>query len=107
MSVEHNLYRFCFKEVYTGKQKYYGFEPDISIEKFIEEAVLSAQLEFNLCHDEDFEIIEAGQFDNINGRDAELAPALEPSRNITIRQKYEHNYKNTAFYIRRIPRVIY
>jgi hypothetical protein len=107
MSYEHNLYKFSFKEVYTGKQQYYSFEPDISISKFIEEVVLRTQLEFNLCHDEDFEIIEAGQFDNINGRDAELAPALEPSNNITIRQKYENNYKNIAFYIRRIPRVIY
>jgi hypothetical protein len=46
------------------------------------------------------EIVESGQFDNINGRDAELAPALDPNSDTTLRQKYGDNIKHKAFYIR-------
>ena len=46
------------------------------------------------------EIVEAGQFNNVNGRDAELAPALNPNSGITLGDKYGDNLKNKAFYIR-------
>jgi hypothetical protein len=52
--------------------------------------------------DEDIEIIESGNPNNINGRDAEMAPALEPS-SIRIREIYGTRHKQTAFYIRKIP----
>ena len=107
MSDEQNYYKFNFKEVYTIQHKYYRFAPNISMNKFIAEVKLQAHIDFHLRDDEDIEVIEAGQFNNINGRDAELAPALEPSNNITIRQKYENRHNNISFYIRRISRVIY
>jgi hypothetical protein len=39
-----------------------------------------------------------GQFDNIYGHDAELAPALEESDR-TLRDLYGTRHKSTSFYI--------
>ena len=46
------------------------------------------------------EIVETGQFDNVNGHNAELAPALNQNEEITLREKYGDNIKHKAFYIR-------
>ena len=108
--LNHNIlkmiHRFYFKMVDTSQTIYYDIELNTTIVCFILNIKHKVRENFNIDNNYAIDIVEAGQFDNINGRDAELAPALEPSNNITIRQKYEHNYKNTAFYIRRIPRVI-
>jgi hypothetical protein len=53
---------------------------------------------FNIDNNYDIEIIEAGQYNNANGRDAELAPALT-----SLIEKYRNTYKDTTFYIRKIP----
>jgi hypothetical protein len=97
-----NYYEFYFKEVYTVQHKYYRFDPDISMNKFIEEVKLKARIDFNLRKDE---VIEAGQFNNINGRDAELAPALEPFDS-KLREKYSDRVNSVAFYIRRFTNTI-
>jgi hypothetical protein len=57
---------------------------------------------FNIDNNYDIEIIEAGQYNNANGRDAELAPALRPS-DTTLIQQYRNTYKDKSFYIRKIP----
>jgi hypothetical protein len=100
MSNDLNYYEFYFKEVYTAHFKYYRFDPEISINTFIEQVKLQARIDFNLRNDEDVKIIETGQFNNILGRDAESAPAIEPSDS-KLREKYGTRVKNTAFYIRR------
>jgi hypothetical protein len=46
------------------------------------------------------EIVEAGQFDNVNGHNAELSPALNQNEEVTLREKYGDNLKHKAFYIR-------
>ena len=46
---------------------------------------------------DNYEIVEAGQYNNENGRDPELAPAIKMSDTTTIGQKYV-NY--SGFYIR-------
>jgi len=46
------------------------------------------------------EIVEAGQFDNVNGHHAELAPALNENSDTTLREKYGDRIQRTAFYIR-------
>jgi uncharacterized SAM-binding protein YcdF (DUF218 family) len=57
---------------------------------------------FNISENYDIEIIESGQYNNVNGRDAELAPALTPSDTIFI-DKFRNTYTNITFYIRKIP----
>ena len=100
MSNDLNYYEFYFKEVYTVNFKYYRFNPEISINTFIEEVKLKARIDFHLRNDEDIVIIETGQFNNIVGRDAESAPAIEPSDS-KLREKYGTRVNNIAFYIRR------
>ena len=63
---------------------------------------MRARIDFNLQITEDIEIVEAGQYDNINGFNPELAPALQPS-NVLLCEIYENIYKNITFYIRKIP----
>lgn len=99
MSEQSNFYEFYFKLVYTCETKIYSVNPDISIEDFIEDIKIRAKNDFELYENETIEIIETGQFNNINGRNAELAPALVPLQE-TVRQIYGNRYKNTSFYLR-------
>jgi superfamily I DNA and/or RNA helicase len=78
---------------------YYDIELNSTIASFILNIKNKVRENFNIDNNYAIDIVEAGQFNNINGRDAELAPALEPS-NLTLLQKYENNYKQTSFYIR-------
>jgi hypothetical protein len=74
----------------------------MSIENFINYVKDKIRVDFNIDNNYDIEIVKAGNPDNINGHDAELAPALEPS-DTSIREKF-NNYEQTAFYIRKINR---
>jgi hypothetical protein len=51
----------------------------------------------------DVVVIEMGQYNNINGAHAEVAPPMEPS-SITIQEKYEGKYDQIGFYINPIKR---
>ena len=94
------IHRFYFKIVYTSQTMYYDIELNSTIASFILNIKNKVRENFNIDNNYAIDIVEAGQFNNINGRDAELAPALEPS-NLTLLQKYENNYKQTSFYIRK------
>ena len=91
-----------FKQVYTCKTKVYPINIHYTIAQlyeFITAKAYSDDFGIN-SNSYKIEIVEAGQFDNINGRHAELAPALEPNSDTTLRQKYGDNIKHKAFYIR-------
>jgi hypothetical protein len=75
----------------------------MSIENFINYVKDKIRVDFNIDNNCDIEIVKAGNPDNINGHDAELAPALEAT-NYTILETFGDNYKQTAFYIRKINR---
>ena len=94
------IHRFYFKMVDTSQTIYYDIELNTTIASFILNIKNKVRENFNIDNNYVIDIVEAGQFDNINGRHAELAPALEPS-NLTLLQKYENNYKQTSFYIRK------
>jgi hypothetical protein len=74
----------------------------MSITEFINYIKTKIRVDFDIDNNYAIEIVEAGQFNNENGRDAELAPALEYS-DTSIREKF-NNYKQTAFYIRPVMR---
>jgi hypothetical protein len=44
-------------------------------------------------------IVEMGQYNNVNGYDQELAPAMEPSDQ-TIKERYNGKYQQIGFFIR-------
>ena len=90
---------FTFKLAYTEKTKTYKFNPNITIINFIESIKNQAYNDFDLYSGYNIEILETCQYNNINGRNAELAPALVPLQE-TVRQIYGNRYKNTSFYLR-------
>ena len=98
LGVEYaNLY---FKQAYSCKTKTYRVCIDYTIAQLYDFIILKAYgNDFNINSSYKIEIVEAGQFNNVNGRDAELAPALDPNAT-TLRDKYGENISNKAFYIR-------
>jgi hypothetical protein len=95
-------YQFYFKLAYTCETKIYSINPNISIKNFIHDIKHKARIDFHIEDYEDIEIVEAGQPNNINGRDAEKAPAIEHSDE-SVYQRYGTRHNNIAFYIRKIP----
>lgn len=102
MNRPNPYYEFDFKLVYTCQTKKYFVRPNVTLSQFIDDIKMRARGDFNLQITEDIEIVEAGQYHNIHGRDPELAPALQPS-NVLLSEMYENTNKNIAFYIRKIP----
>jgi len=98
-----STHSFYFKMVYTCQTINYDINLDMSIAEFINYVKDKIRVDFNIDNNYDIEIVKAGNPDNINGHDAELAPALEAT-NYTILQTYGDSYKQTAFYIRKIDR---
>jgi hypothetical protein len=93
---------FYFKVVYTCQTINYDIDLDMSISEFLNYVKDKIRHDLGVDNNYEIEIVEAGQFDNVNGRDAEVAPALEHS-DTTIREKF-NNYNQTAFYIRPVIR---
>ena len=91
-----------FKQVYTCKTQVYGVDCDYTIAQFYEFITAKAYSDdFGIDRNSyKIEIVEVGQFNNANGRDAELAPALDENSNTTLRTKYGDRIQRTAFYIR-------
>jgi len=94
-----STHSFYFKLAYTCQTINYDIDLDMPIREFINYVKYKIRIDFNIDNNYDIEIVKAGNPDNINGHDAELAPALEAT-NYTILQTYRDNYKQTAFYIR-------
>jgi hypothetical protein len=86
---------------YTCQTNYYDINLDMSVSEFIEQVTTKARADFDINLNYNIEIVIAGQSNNVNGRDAEVAPALENS-DMTIREKLGNKYKYVAFYIRPI-----
>ena len=100
MNRSEETYTFSFKLVYTTRTKNYTVNSDLSIRDFIREIRQRAPTDFDLNCNDDIAIVETGQFDNIYGHDAELAPVLEES-DWTLRDLYGNRHKSTSFYIRK------
>jgi hypothetical protein len=95
---------FTFKLIYTEEKKTYSFNPNITITNFIDLVKHQAYNDFNIYNGYNIEIIETGQYYNINGRNPEEAPALIPEHNTSLREKYGNNNYNVSFYIRIVIR---
>ena len=94
-----STHSFYFKLAYTCQTINYDINLDMSIENFINYVKDKIRVDFNIDNNCDIEIVETGQPNNVNGRDAEVASALEYS-DTTIIEKYGDNYKYIAFYVR-------
>ena len=91
---------FTFKLAHTEQTKVYGVNPNITIANFIEKIKRQAYNDFNIYKEYDIEIVETGQYDNINGHNPEDAPSLIHEFNTSLREKYGNTRYNVSFYIR-------
>lgn len=91
---------FTFKLVYTKEIKKYSFNPNVTIYNFIETIKNQAYNDFNIYNGYNIEVVETGQYYNVNGRNPEEAPALIPENNISLREKYGNINYDVSFYIR-------
>lgn len=96
------VYTFDFKMAYFERKFDLKFKSDITIKTFIEE-IRSIVRQFHPTDGHTIEIVEAGQYNNINGKSPELAPEINYNDEDTLRNVYEKKWKNTAFYIRLKP----
>jgi len=101
MPQSEEQYVFYFKIVYTDRYTDVSVSKNLTINKFIETITPILKNNLEIPMETNIEIVEAGQYHNINGRDAELAPPLEPSEQ-TLEQIYGNRHSKTAFYIRLI-----
>ena len=97
--MSYQYYTFNFKWVYSKQNKVYFVNANLTISQFIDDIKMRIRSDFDLKNDEDIEIVIAGQYDNINGMDPEVAPPIQPS-GILISELYEN--KKISFYIRKI-----
>ena len=99
-SINSDDYVFYFKLVYTNRTKNYRINPDFTINEFLEDVRTRVRRDFDFSDNDSVDIVVAGQFNNINGRSAELAPALKGSDTFTVKDTFTN--KNTSFYIRKL-----
>ena len=97
-----NAYKLYFKLAYTCETKTYAFNPSITVRKFINVTKRNVRSDFAVRQNEDVEIVETGQYDNVNGKDAEKAPALEPN-DLTLEEMFGNRQTAPSFYIRIVP----
>lgn len=91
---EYNLY---FKLAYTCQSKRYRIHPDWTIQEFLEHVRTWARRDFDFNDNDIIDIIEAGNPNNVNGPDAEVAPAIQDD-NTRVKDKFT---SMSAFYVRR------
>ena len=87
------------KLAYTCRSIKYIIEFNSTVTQMIDHIKSRVRADLDIDRRFQLEIVEAGQFNNQNGRNSELAPALEPS-DITLREKYNNIPYTVAFYVR-------
>ena len=101
MRITHNI--FSFKMAYGTQTENYEVCLDDPLIIFINNIKTLAYGDFAVDRaSEDLEIVVGGQHNNVNGWDAELAPALEPNYNTTFREYFAGC--EPCFYLRKVPR---
>jgi len=92
------------KLVYTETTKTYHVEDTLTTRQLVDYIRENVCNDMNIENNRTIEIVETGQFNNINGRDPELAPAFIPS-NLTLTEQYGENNSLISFYIRILNRM--
>jgi len=87
---------FEFKYVRTGRSKFISVDIESTMTEFLNDVGKFATFFFGA---DNLYIIEAGQFNNINGNSAELAPPLCCS-DIKFKDYFSDRLETTCFYVR-------
>ena len=91
------------KLVYTETTKTYHVDDTLTTHEVVNYIKENVYHDMNIENNRTIEIVETGQFNNINGRDPELAPAFVPS-DMTLTEQYGGNNSLISFYIRIVDR---
>lgn len=91
------------KMAYTETTKTYHVDDTLTTRELVTYIRENVYNDMNIENNRRIEIVETGQFDNVNGRDPELAPAFVPS-DMTLTEKYGGNNSLISFYIRIVDR---
>ena len=96
-------YTFTFKEINTQQPLRIFADSTSTVAEFVENVkiLIYENLESTYLN-KPLEIVEAGQYNNRNGFEPELADKLEScyDENATLEQIFGNRWKNTSFYIR-------
>lgn len=85
------------KLAYTEITKTYHVADTLTTHELVNYIRENVYRDMNIENNRTIEIVETGQFDNVNGRDPELASAFIPS-DITLPEQYGNSL--ISFYIR-------
>jgi hypothetical protein len=91
------------KLAYTDTTKTFHVDDSLTTRQLVDYIRENVYHDMNIENNRIIEIVETGQFDNVNGRDPELAPAFIPS-NLTLIEQYGGNNLLLSFYIRIVER---
>jgi hypothetical protein len=98
-NAQQELALIYFKVAHTGENAIFEVPTNICTKNFIEFAKNRAYETFQIDANREIEIVEAGQ--NIPGvRASEDAPAFVGEFDVTVREKFNGEYTNLAFYVR-------
>ena len=102
--MSNNNVKVLFKFAYWHHKMEYDFPEDTTIRELIAFMQKRAYTDFEFFKLDPIEypcitIVEAGQYNNVNGYDPELAPAIQPSGQ-TIKERYKGKYEQIGFFIR-------
>jgi len=100
----NNKISVLFRFAYWHHKMEYDFSEETTIRELIEFMQKHAYTDFEFFKLDPKEypcitIIEMGQYNNVNGYDQELAPAMEPSDE-TLKERYKGKYQQVGFFIR-------
>ncbi len=100
----NNKINVLFRFAYWHHKMEYDFPEETTIRELIEFMQKRAYTDFEFFKLDPKEypcitIIEMGQYNNVNGYDQELAPAMEPSDE-TLKERYKGKYQQIGFFIR-------
>ena len=91
------------KLAYTETTKTYHVVDTFTTRKLVNYIKENIYRDMNIENNRVIEIVETGQFNNINVRDPEVAPAFVPS-DMTLTEQYGGNNSLISFYIRIVNR---
>ena len=89
------MFEVYTKLAYTDTTKTYHVDDTLTTRELVTYIRENVYRDMNIENNRIIEVVETGQFDNVNGRDPELAPAFISSDNTLI-----------SFYIRIVDRPI-
>ena len=99
------MFEVYTKLAYTDTTKTYHVDDTLTTRELVTYIRENVYRDMNIENNRIIELVETGQFDNVNGRDPEVAPAFVPTE-LTLTEKFGGSNTLISFYIRIVDRPI-